>query len=731
MDEDKSVASAGGAPSGAEVTLGISVRVADMETMGVPATTRTTTAAADGSAMQVTWGAATPDTRSDKTEAEKTVKTLWCYQFDGEGPTAPLRRTWDLHENMERWVSGAIWLMMPFASPQLSAKQTIYVVANVVPAVALGDLKSKFDGLVAAGTACTTTIPTTGLPMCARAVIDPMTVTTTTHFALKSMMAKVTYSFEYPITGPAIVGIPVSGDLSPETFAVTLKNIASGTGLGETLSLTSEYTPPGGTKTGTKDLGELAYSNPNIGSFGYRLSGTIYVPENIAGQATVGSDVERILTKAPKCTYFELKGRDSSGGFITTYNLLMGTPSNKNDFNVRRNCSYNFSAKLLGIKETDKRITLKEDFINLSTSGTANCYIVTKPNTAYGIKATVRGNGKETVAGIDYSALPKLSDATRGECAWETGARRSVIDKIAYRKGMLVFTTGSATEGNAVVEIGGYGPLTEGNTSVLADRILWSWHIWMLPSTNLPKDVTCSKYLYGNTSSVVDFKMMDRNLGAKNNTPGNVGSIGLIYQWGRKDPFPGSADFTAVEPIINGVTYDAPTATVSKTVGTESYAIEHPETFIEKNDNYPEASDWLTSSKKNNSLWGTPWVKGGTGGYNANNGEKTIYDPCPLGYRVPPMDTWSMVTTKNSKAESNGWTLTAMAPGFWFPIAPGRANTSGNVSVSSIVNLCNHSSSPYNATGILSSAFKFTKSTLTPKRDVTRAGGAQVRCMKE
>ena len=39
--------------------------------------------------------------------------------------------------------------------------------------------------------------------------------------------------------------------------------------------------------------------------------------------------------------------------------------------------------------------------------------------------------------------------------------------------------------------------------------------------------------------------MMDRNLGATSATPGNVGSLGLLYQWGRKDPFLGSSsDFS-------------------------------------------------------------------------------------------------------------------------------------------------------------------------------------------
>ncbi len=36
------------------------------------------------------------------------------------------------------------------------------------------------------------------------------------------------------------------------------------------------------------------------------------------------------------------------------------------------------------------------------------------------------------------------------------------------------------------------------------------------------------------------YTLMDRNIGALNKTPGDRDSFGLAYQWGRKDPFPGS-----------------------------------------------------------------------------------------------------------------------------------------------------------------------------------------------
>ena len=40
---------------------------------------------------------------------------------------------------------------------------------------------------------------------------------------------------------------------------------------------------------------------------------------------------------------------------------------------------------------------------------------------------------------------------------------------------------------------------------------------------------------------------MDRNLGATSAALGDVGALGLLYQWGRKDPFLGSLSITESE----------------------------------------------------------------------------------------------------------------------------------------------------------------------------------------
>jgi hypothetical protein len=84
--------------------------------------------------------------------------------------------------------------------------------------------------------------------------------------------------------------------------------------------------------------------------------------------------------------------------------------------------------------------------------------------------------------------------------------------------GYLYVKPGAGT-GNAVIAIK--------NTS---DQILWSWHAW----------VCSDKPVVSGTKG-----FMDRNLGATTKTPGLPSTLGLHYEWGRKDPFPGSASITS------------------------------------------------------------------------------------------------------------------------------------------------------------------------------------------
>ena len=247
----------------------------------------------------------------------------------------------------------------------------------------------------------------------------------------------------------------------------------------------------------------------------------------------------------------------------------------------------NIVIEALGVEEGPKNLGRKE---------TANCYIV---NEAGEYKfPLVKGNGEETVAAASVEVL------------WETWNNmeevipNSVIASVGLADGFVTFATPAQLKpGNAVIA-----------AKDASGVILWSWHIWVPATTVETAD-------YG----IFSAPMMDRNLGALVVAAADesiaVESFGLTYQWGRKDPFPGAGtigdddDNATVAGLALSVTEGDGATDVCKI--TLEQSIQNPTLLGRSN-----GADWLTTF--DNTLW--------------QNGMKTIYDPCPAGYRVPARD---------------------------------------------------------------------------------------------
>ncbi len=222
--------------------------------------------------------------------------------------------------------------------------------------------------------------------------------------------------------------------------------------------------------------------------------------------------------------------------------------------------------------------------VDLSEKATANSYIVSTAGD-YKFKA-VKGNGDEAVA------------AASAEILWETWNNAeevtagSVIASVGLKDGYVTFSTPATLKpGNALIA-----------AKDAAGTVLWSWHIW-IPAT----EVTASTF-----GGIVNSPMMDRNLGAlvaaeAGEAEPDILSYGLFYTWGRKDPFPAPNVTTAGE-----VKYDGALMTVAE-------SIQHPNVYVKTGGD--SVKDWTT--EMSNDLWGAA---------------KTVYDPCPAGYKVAYRD---------------------------------------------------------------------------------------------
>lgn len=257
--------------------------------------------------------------------------------------------------------------------------------------------------------------------------------------------------------------------------------------------------------------------------------------------------------------------------------------------------------------------------VNLSASGTANCYVIDAAG-EYAFDASVRGNGASS-QGLE---TPQPLSPSSAKLLWQDS--KSMISSVSLSGTRVVFTAGSKP-GNAVIAV-----------ENASGEIIWSWHIWH-PEEPV-SGLTTSK----------GYTLMNMNLGAISSEIG-LSAYGLLYQWGRKDPFPGS-------PIASGGTIQTKSAPVYDIDGNETqilassmfesysnnldYAIAHPNTCLSCSPT--KTGDWLLSDESSPALWGNPEGGLNVDGKYINNGGKSIYDPCPAGWRVPPADLYSNFT---------------------------------------------------------------------------------------
>lgn len=242
--------------------------------------------------------------------------------------------------------------------------------------------------------------------------------------------------------------------------------------------------------------------------------------------------------------------------------------------------------------------------IDLSESGSANCYIVDKGG-EYKFKA-VKGNSDVSIG--EVKGVKVLWETFGTATAPKSGDL--IKANVSYSDGYITFSTNDTYhKGNAVIAAYSDAGCTEGN-------VLWSWHIWLTD-----KPLECH---YG------QLIMMDRNLGATSGTPGEVEFLGLHYQWGRKDPFLGSSNINPIDPTpLAQSTIDWPSSVeTDETVGTVDFVTKNPTTFITSS---KDPWDWINTP--DDMLW---------------HSSKTQYDPCPPGWRIPSLSVWPMDEIQSS-----------------------------------------------------------------------------------
>lgn len=214
---------------------------------------------------------------------------------------------------------------------------------------------------------------------------------------------------------------------------------------------------------------------------------------------------------------------------------------------------------------------------------TANCYIISEEGNyefplvyGCGIK-----NGKENPRSyegdnfLDYKGeiinTPEIKYKIKDVKIISWDSDPEIIKDIKIKENYLKFSITKVPEGGANYVIAIFDD---------QEKIIWSWHIWLC---NFIKDIKIGDYTLLNIP--LASKLEDEKI--------NI----WFYQWGRKDP----------------MCYLDRMSKIVKRSSNTMEAIQNPDTLY-----YNAGSTWSWIDSSN--YWGK---------------YKTIYDPCPAGYRVP------------------------------------------------------------------------------------------------
>lgn len=299
-----------------------------------------------------------------------------------------------------------------------------------------------------------------------------------------------------------------------------------------------------------------------------------------------------------------------------------------------------------------------ESYTDLAVPSTSNSYVVNAPGN-YTFNIDIAGNGETPYGGFTGGITNPKDLIQNGKSygfdwLWASGltfdnvkaanpslSDIEVVEKIVNSVeisgetgrvsiGLATGTT-ETLSGNIILAL--YE--SNNNGSGVGD-IVWTWHIWLgAPEVHHFKfPATSDGYKFTNEN----WYMLDRNIGAETSTLGNPRSTGLYFQRGRKEPLisfgnrEGSTDWTAnqIPTYANTNRFgDIAKWEAGRTYEDVTTPIKYPMSLIEDID-YSGSSDyyyaWNAASEVSD--------------VSIANDTKSMFDPCPPGYRLPTTREW-------------------------------------------------------------------------------------------
>ena len=370
------------------------------------------------------------------------------------------------------------------------------------------------------------------------------------------------------------------------------------------------------------------------------------------------------------------------------------------------------AAKTGMFKDVSKRDALGNV---LNSMNTANCYVISEPG--YYKLPLVYGNaiknGEPNTSAYTNKGGNEHTDYVNYEGAVITSPYIETDSATAYSAGLVWQDVQGMIENINIISGSPcrYITFSVNNVPILGGNaiicvrdantdIMWSWHIWCYPDSLAPISIWNSLKQDGVTGGT-EYKCMPVNLGCVWNA-GKTRGMNVYYQWGRKDPMPRSSTYDSTENVTlyngtYGVFGSDADQSKNKTIAN---SIKNPNLFFPEYDtsNY----NWLAPINGIASPYNL-WDAYGRDNTSDNTTIKTIYDPCPYGWKVPNGAVFKGFTktegNTETKADSNAvnppaptwkkgwdfWRYDSDPSGVFFPASGYRSRTSGSLgSVSSL-----------------------------------------------
>lgn len=389
----------------------------------------------------------------------------------------------------------------------------------------------------------------------------------------------------------------------------------------------------------------------------------------------------------------------------------------------------------LSLSQTEE--VAKDIYEDLSSVETANTYLISKAG-KYKFNAQLKGNGAIPAALSDViasneiapkSALVLWYNTLQTSNNWVDASPVDVSSVALGEDGYVRFSTPETfVPGNAVIAVFAeegvtYDSITaDENKCINNATLLWSWTIWAADGYNPAATAVNAD---GNV-------FMDRNLGAVISGVGSTGNyepayaVGNYYQWGRKDPFPAISDYGHFWPCqYSNTLFGTPTYTPVKalqingqsskknldgqmfgyrTKSDGSFDIDKAWNLIARNDissdkttkngvyvSYAVAYPYKYIINNSNSFGGwRTWVNGDDASYKSFWGDtdhqKTLFDPCPAGWRVSSKDEAEKFLAVAVKATMTDNKVGYEYQGYYFPLTSTRSSDNARVGYVTSVN---------------------------------------------